>query len=333
MYFGMREKLIMRALSDNARASVTELAKIAKCSRHTAKRLVERLTKELDLRFILEVDANKLGTLERHIIAIKFKKMPDVSVLESLFKDERYVHDVYLTDGNFDLVVIATAGNPVEYIVWETKMIEELSDYLPLVKPSDIAFMSLGFVPLNDSFVNDISKSIKVDEGDKRLLRLLNHNSRMSYRELSKLSGITEDMVRYKVFGLRRKGIIKRFTVAAQNPPEGYALAFFENWIYNKSFDDRAAVDRSEMMNADDEFPLLTAFQLSAPLTGSFSNFALGMFSDRKEAMQKAIQRHKTIYKRDSLEIRHARVIRALKGLLPFRNLDVKSNYMVVRWT
>lgn len=332
MYFSMRERLIMRLLSSNARASVTELAKTAKCSRPTAKRLVEKLAKEFGLRFVLEVDANMLGKLERHVLAVKFKRKPDASVLESLFKDEKYVHDVYLTEGSFDLVVIATASNPIEYIIWETKLMEDLSDYGPQVKPSDIAYMALGFIPLNDSFVNDISKEIKVDEGDKSLLQLLNHNSRMSYRELSNLSGIKEDMVRYKVFGLRRKGIIKRFTVAVQKPPEGYAIAIFENWTYNKFFEDRAAIDRSEVMNTDGEFPFLTAYQLSAPLTGSFGNFALCLFSDRREAMQKAIQKHKTIYKKDSLEIKHAKVIKALKGLLPFRNLDVKSNYVVVRW-
>ena len=332
MYFSMREKVIMAALSENARATITELAKIAKCSRPTARRIVERLEKELELKFTLEVDPSKLGTLERHIIAIKFKEKPNTGALESFFSKEKYVHDVYLTEGQFDLVVIATASNPVDYIIWETRMIEELSDYTSSIKPSGIAFLNFGFIPLNDGFVEDISKDIKVDAAERHLLKLLNNDSRMSYQELSKLTGISENMARYKVFGLRKKGIIKRFTVAAQRPPQKYVLSFFENWVYKKDFDNRAAVDRKEMMDFDKETALLTTYQFSAPLTGGFGNFALALFEDKSSAVQDVIERHKVIYRRDSLGIAYARVIRALKGLLPFRNLDVRKNYMVVRW-
>ncbi len=332
MHYGPREKLVLRRLSENSRATTTELAKIARCSRTTVSKLIKQMTEELDIRFTLEVDASKLGTLERHVLMVKLSKNPGAAALEGIFKDEKYVHDVYITEGDFNLVVIATASNPVEYILWETKMIEGLSDFVPVVRPSDLAYLSFGFVPLNDSFVEDIGREIKVDEGEKRILRALNHNSRISYRELANLTGISEDTVRYKVFGLKKKGIIKRFTIAVQRPQSEYILAFFERWTYNKQFDTRAALDREGMMNADAELPLLTTFQFSAPLTGSFGNFAIGVFGDRKEAMQKAIRMHKKIYQKDNVEIKYARIIKVLKGLLPFRNLDTKTNYMVVRW-
>jgi DNA-binding Lrp family transcriptional regulator len=333
MHYGAREKLLLRALSENARATVTELAKIAGCSRTTAAKLVEGLTKELDIRFTLEIDMNKLSILERHLIIVKLSKKPSGTELEDLFRGEKHVHDVYLTEGNFDLVVVATASNPVDYITWETSMIEGLSEFAPVVKPSDIAFLNFGFVPLNDSFVEDINKEIRVDDGERKLLRILNHNCRISYRKLAEVTGISEDMVRYKVFNLKKKGIIKRFTIAVQKPPHEYTLAFLENWVYTKGFDERAAIDRAGMMNADAELPLLTTFQLSAPLTGSFGNFAIGLFNSRKEAMQKAIRKHKEIYEKDALEIKYARIVKVLKGMLPFRNLDIKTNYMVVRWS
>ena len=333
MHYGPREKLVLRALSENARATTTELAKIAGCSRTTVSKLIKQMTEDLDVRFTLEVDASKLGTLERHVLMIKLSKNPGAAALEGIFKDEKYVHDVYITEGDFNLVVIATASNPVEYIIWETKMIEGLSDFVPVVRPSDLAYLSFGFVPFNDSFVEDIGKEIKIDEGEKRILRALNHNSRIGYRELAGLTGISEDAVRYKVFGLKKKGIIKRFTIAVQKPQNEYILAFFESWIYNKQFDDRAAIDREGMMNADTELPLLTTFQFSAPLTGSFGNFTIGLFKDRREAMESAIRKHKTIYQKDKVEIKHARIVKVLKGILPLRNLDTKTNYMVVRWT
>ncbi len=333
MHYGPRERLVLRSLSDDARMTTTKLAKVARCSRTTVSKLIKQMTDELDIRFTLEVDASKLGTLERHVLMVKLSRKPTATALEGIFKDEKFVHDAYITEGDFNLVIIATASNPVEYIIWETKMIEGLSDFVPVVRPSDLAYLSFGFVPLNDSFVDDIGKEIRVDEGEKRILRELNHNSRTSYRELANLTGINEDAARYKVFSLKKKGIIKRFTIAVQKPQNDYILAFFENWTYNKQFDDRAAIDREGMMNADTELPLLTTFQFSAPLTGSFGNFAIGLFADRKEAMQKAIRKHKIINQKDQVEIKHARIVKVLKGLLPLRNLDIKTNYVVVRWT
>ncbi|MCL5239112.1 MAG: AsnC family transcriptional regulator [Candidatus Marsarchaeota archaeon] len=334
MNFGMREKLMLRELSSDSRASVTRLAKIAKCSRVTAGKLVDVMSKELDIRFTLEVDLNTLGALDRHVIAIKLPKKPKLGVLEDLFaKEEKYVHDVYLTEGDFDLVVIATASNPIDYIVWETHLAEVLSPYTPNMKPSDISFLNFGYVPLNDSFVYDIRKEMKIDSSDRELLRLLNKDSRMSYSELGRQLNMNEDTVRYKVFKLKKSGIIKRFTIAVQRPPQSYILIFFEFWNYiTPNYEERAAQDRAVLINADKDMPLLDTFQLSAPLTGSYGNFIMGIFNGKSEALRNAVNKHKKIYERDKVAIKQARIVKVLKGMLPLRNLDIKTNYLVVKW-
>ena len=334
MNLGVREKLMLRELSNDSRASVTRIAKVAKCSRVTAGKLLDALSKELDIRFTLEIDLNTLGALDRHVIAIKLPKKPQPGVLEDLFtKEEKYVHDVYLTEGDFDLVVIATASNPIDYIVWETHLAEMLSPYTPNMKPSDISFLNFGYIPLNDNFVYDIRKEMKIDSSDRELLRLLNKNSRMSYSELGRQLNINEDTVRYKVFKLKKSGIIKRFTIAVQKPPQRYILIFFEFWNYiTPNYEERAMQDRAVLINADKELPLLDTFQLSAPLTGSYGNFILGIFNDKVEALQRAVNKHKRIYEKDKIEIKHARITKVLKGVLPLRNLDIKTNYVLVKW-
>lgn len=334
MNFGMREKLILRELSRDSRTSITKLSKIAKCSRVTAAKLVEALSRELDIKYTLEIDLNTLGALDRHVIAIKLPKKPPLGFLEDLFaKEEKYVHDVYLTEGDFDLVVIATASNPVDYIVWETRLAEKLSPYTPNMKPSDISFLNFGYIPLDDNFVYDIRKEMKIESSDRELLRLLNRNSRMSYSELGRKLDMNEDTVRYKVFKLKSSGIIKRFTIAVQRPPQNYILIFFEYWSYiTQNYEERAMQDRAVLVNADKEMPLLDTFQLSAPLTGSYGNFIIGIFNSRAEALRSAIEKHRRIYERDRIEIKHARIVKVLKGMLPLRNLDIKTNYLVVKW-
>lgn len=334
MRYGLREKLILRELSNDSRVTVTKLAKVAQCSRVTASRLIEELIKELDIRYTLEIDLNVLGTLDRHVVAIKLPKKPPPGFLEELFRTEdKYVHDAYQTEGAFDLVVVATASNPIDYIVWETRLAEKLSEYTPNMKPSDISFLNFGYIPLSDSFVYDIRKEMKISSGERELLRLLNRNSRTSYSELSRQLGISEDMVRYKVFKLKKSGIIKRFTIAVQKPPSEYILILFEFWKYiNKGYEERAVLDRRVLMNADKEIPLLDAVQFSAPLTGSYGNVIIGLFNNKNDAVQRVIRQHKIIYERDSLDVKYARIVRVLRGLLPVRNLDIKNNYIVIRW-
>jgi len=332
MEYHTREKTILRALSENSRTTVSEISKIANCSRVTAGKLVEKLTKELDIRFTLEIDPTSAGYLERHIMVFKFGKKPDPDEIAHILKDERFVLSAYLTDGNYDLVVYATATDPIEYIHRETVITEKLSDYQPIMKPSDIPFMSFGYMPLDNILINNVGSGAKLDKLDIELLKLLNSNSRISYSEMARELKVNEYTARYRVFNLKKIGIIKRFTIAVQKPPKNYLLTFFENFIFHKEFEKRSVIARGGFSAIDRELPLLSTFQLTAPITGSYGFFAMALFNNKEEAMKNVIRRHKFVYGKDQIEIKYARITRVLKGLLPFRNLDVSKGFIAIKW-
>lgn len=48
--------------------------------------------------------------------------------------------------------------------------------------------------------------------------------------------------------------------------------------------------------------------------------------------MERVVRKHKSVYRNEKLELRHARVTGILKGIYPFRNLEVRPNYKVVKW-
>ena len=54
MIFGNREKLVLRALSGNSRASLLSISKTIGCSYVTTGKIIEKLRSELDIRFVLE---------------------------------------------------------------------------------------------------------------------------------------------------------------------------------------------------------------------------------------------------------------------------------------
>jgi DNA-binding Lrp family transcriptional regulator len=331
MYFSAREKIILRELSNNSRVSLAAMAKKAKCSYVTIGKVMSQLKDKLDLKFTLEIDPVSLGLLQRHVLMIKFRDKPDIKWLESILAEEKEVISAYLTQGQFDIVLFAAADDPAKYVLWEFILTQKLSKYGVLVKSSDLPYFSFGYLPVDNYIIKKSKAGIK--DYDKLLLQLLNENSRLSYSELSKRMNSSESTIRYRLFTLERNGIIKRFTIAVQKPPQQYAISFFENWTsYTEQFEEKAALERKVTMNIDEQLPVLNTFQISIPLSGSFGNFTIALFETEKEAFSNTVKKRKEIYRNEGYEERHARILRPLKGIFPFRNLDIKENYNLVKW-
>jgi DNA-binding Lrp family transcriptional regulator len=326
--FGRKERLVLRALSDNSRATITELTKIAGCSRATVSKIMRMLEEDLQLRYTLEFDEHMVSR-ERHVLVIKLMERPDVKVLERTFADEPCVQDAFLTEGDFDLIVYTVTNNAVDYIRWETRTAAALAEYKAVLKPSEFVVAHFGYLPLGDAFIDSIEESSKVDERDKRILKLLNQDSRMGYNELSKRTGLNEDTIRYRLFGLKKRGVIRRFTVAAQRPNRDYILAFFANYIFDSQVVERNKLAKSSYLSYDRDLPVLNTFQLLAPLSGSERFFALSLFADKEEA-DKVLVNHERIFGKGNVMVIRARVVKVLKGMFSFRSLDMESNYTKV---
>lgn len=333
-FFTATEKLILRALSTDSRASVTQLAKLAKCSRVTVMKNIKVLEEKLDIKYTLEIDESRLGGSERHIVVMKFLIKPPAEVLYDFFKNDDYAQEVYITKGAFDLFVYVRAVDPVSYIKWETYIAAELSKYRPIFRPSEYTVAQFGFWPLNNSFVNEINKSTKISENDKKILLLLNQNSRMSISEISKAVGRGKGTVRYRLLKLKESGIIKRFTIAVQKPPQSYLIMHFSNYRFNVGINERMLVLRKRYKEADSNgLPLLTTFQIVAPTSGSFRSFGFSLFYNEEDAIEMVPKMHKQIFAKDNIDIKYVRITKVVKGLLPLRNLDIKSNYLPITWT
>jgi len=61
--------------------------------------------------------------------------------------------------------------------------------------------------------VKEMKPRYKIDETDERILDELRENSRVSYRELARSLGIPHTTVWTRIGKLRKRGIIKKFTV------------------------------------------------------------------------------------------------------------------------
>ncbi len=330
MLFSKRDKLTLRALSENSRIGLSTLAKQLNCSHVTAGKIINKLKETFDIRFTLELDMLKLGFVQQHILEVSFSKKPDINWLKSIFKEDSKINTAYLTEGQFDLIVIAEDNNPINYLLWEFKFMQQLSDYSREIRSSNMPYFIFGYMPRENISVKELDI---IDKKDLSIINLLAKDSRMDYTEIARRIGLGESSIRYKVSSLVKKGIIKRFTIAVQNPPQQYILAMFENWLsFSKNFGERADMERNHMLKIDEEFPLLNKFQVAAPLTGSFGNFIIGLFDSYEDAFDNVVKKHKEFYKTENYIEKHARIKTVIKGMLPIRNLDIKTNYNFVDW-
>lgn len=319
-----REKLMLKELSANSRVSLARLATVARCSPAKANKLLNKLVARLDIRFTLEIDMGKLGFEEKHAIIVKFGKRPNEAFLREFFKNDPYTQDAYITKGDFDLLIFAAADTSNNYIRWETELAANLSEYLPELRPSSYVQAHLGYMPLNDSFVDFIEGA---DKKDMLILQLLNKNSRISYREMGKRLGINEDTIRYRVFRLLKRGIVRRFTIAVQNA-DGFLTIFFARYRFDKhTLSDIFPAIRKHDTGEIEELPIINATPMVVILSGSYRFFVFTFGKTKEESLTFGVRWYSNLLRNSNPHIVNAIVARPVKGLVPLRNLDAKQYY------
>ena len=328
-FHSYKEKAILRKLSEDSSASMEELSKAAKCSRATAYKILSDLEEKLKIRYTLELDEDKIGITQRHVLVVKFNnEKPSKEFIQKLFENDLYVSNAYICEGDFDLIIHVRSNDPMNYIVWESKLPGYFADFEPRIYPSELMLTNFGYLPINPE---QISLS-NLNEKDKAILKELTSNSRQSISELSKKIGISRTTIEYRLYMLKKEGIIKRFTISINKPYKNYILAYFVNYIFTKDSPARSIKMMEYYKSYDEELPFMNTFQLLAPMSGSYRFFGVGLFENEKDAIENAVKPHISIFDKEHVRMKRAAIIDIAKGSYPFRNIDIRSNYTRFQW-
>ncbi len=68
-----------------------------------------------------------------------------------------------------------------------------------------------------------MDNSVDLDDTDRTILGLLKQNSRMSYMEMSRLTGLADATIQHRLKRMRERGIVK-FTVMVEPEASGFAV-------------------------------------------------------------------------------------------------------------
>ncbi len=329
--YDFKAKAILRALSENSRASISDLAKTAHCSRITASKIMKKLIEEYGIKFGVEVDEDALGLFQRHLLIVKLQKKPKPEELSEIFKNDPYVDNVYLCEGDFNLIIHAVASDPMKYIVWESLLPGKLGGYGANIYPSELMHANFGYFPVSGNIISRFAKNI--DDTDRKLIAALAEDSGIGMSELSKELKMNRTTIYYRLFTLEKQGMIKRFTISVGKPPFEYIMAYAVNYRFNKTSSSRSVKMMEYYKAFDDKLPILTTFQLLAPMSGSFRFLGICLFDSRSAAVKGAVEAHKEIFSQEHVDLKQARIVGVIKGSYPFRNLDIANNYTRFKWS
>ncbi len=319
---------VLRALSEDSRISILELSKKLEVSRRTVKERIRKAEAELGIRYTIELNEELLGLNSPHIIMLKFVNKPNYNEVLSLL-EKSYIPQVAVqVRGKYDMIIYANAISSQDYVHWDKTMQIALSKYGVLWQASDVAHRSLGFFPSRNQLIDRLSIPSKY----KEMLKLLNVDARMSYKQISDKLGMHFNTVAYNFKKLTELGYVKRFTMVMKPQDNTSIMSMFGKYILAENFEVDGSRLRREILQSDDNDPVVCRFPLAAQMVGSYDYFLLGVFDNYDVAYKRQIQYYKERFRRHRVKVLYGEVTRLLLGDLPLRSIDTKKEFTPIKW-
>ncbi len=326
--YGLLARKVIRELSENSRVRITELSEKLGVSRRTAALKIANVERELGISYTIELDEASLGLNRPHLIWVKFRSRPDWEDVKSIVSNSYIPQIAFRVSGTYHMAIYANALSGTEYAHWERKTQMLLAAYKPDWRSSEIAHRQLGFFPLR----NEALWRTGLTDMQKRMLCILNENSRISFNELAKALRMNVNTAVYNFRKLVSEGYVKSFT-ASMNAPRGVSLmTFFSRYTPSNGFEHASSIARREFTD-DDQYPLVSKYLIASALLGSSDFFTMGAFDSREHAYRYDVMYHKGLFRKFGVQINYGIIKEMLLGRLPIRSIDAKRSYNTLVWS
>ena len=253
--FGMdkTDRIILSAKSMNSRIPIKALCALSGLREGAVINKIGKLERTYGIRYMAEIDLEKLGYREV-IIFIKFLEgMPGIEELSRALSEEPRIQFAAAMKGAYDMVVYAIAtsegGTP--------ELVREIGENSLLRKHAAEWYATRfgrehGYIPPRDQFFdivegekiwkkgNDTPKKGKneITANEAITLRELNTNGLSRFTEIDKRYGLGKTASKYAYKSLRqRSGIIERTTLTMQKTPVRFIAAMIIKIVNRQEFD------------------------------------------------------------------------------------------------
>lgn len=244
MKLNLRQKRILELLAINSRFSNKDIAKSVKTSEDTVEYQIDKLVnKEKVGNFFVQFDHFQLNCGNHHILI----KLKDKNVdWKKLVKIDEII-SINTSFGIYDLQLVLTIRNALELNnvlnkikkIIKIKEIEvcEFTDYYKQISNvipevdlnSKIPKNQKNFIyKLNrKQYGSNFNSKIKLDSTDKKIIKALLDYPRRSYQELSKISKVNHETIRYRIRKYIENEFILNFGLFFDFKKFGYYTNYF----------------------------------------------------------------------------------------------------------
>jgi Lrp/AsnC family transcriptional regulator, leucine-responsive regulatory protein len=239
----IRDRKILFELDKNSRMSLTNLAKKLKTSKEVIFHRINNLKERNILLQCHAILGNYRFGLMLYKIYLKFSNVSSKEEIEILDYLKSNQHVMYLANsrGRWDLMIGIWAPNLENFYSVNNEIINKLSKYIQdrgvSISMKTTQFnrrylYSDGSEPCEFDF-GENKPQVKIDKEDRKILDILTQNSRTKLTQIASQTGISTDMVRYRIKKLENEKIITGYKCLFNSEKLGFvtckSFIFFEN--------------------------------------------------------------------------------------------------------
>jgi len=230
----LKDRKILYQLDLNCRQSNTQIGKKVGLSKQVVDYRIKRMEEGLIKNYYTVIDAYKLGyTFYRFYINLQSISRKKKEEIIQYFMNYKKISTVASARGIYDLIVVFWVDDIIEFYDFWKKTLEKYGNYF-----SESIFSlyiqgrgypkSFLLYEVSDKIKPEkidgfgISRSIKIDEIDYKLLNEIALNARMSLIDLADKIGCSSQKVIYRIDKLKKSGLIQSFRTALNLSELGY---------------------------------------------------------------------------------------------------------------
>jgi Lrp/AsnC family transcriptional regulator, leucine-responsive regulatory protein len=212
------DKKILCELDLNSRQALSRYAKILRINRNILNYRINKLERESIIKkYICFLDLGKLGykTYKIYIKSLNDRKLEDL--FEADMTNDNRVISLIKTEGSFDYSVVIAVKTLFEI---DNFIVELENTYHSLIKEYSIYIifytkifklhkLLLGKSDADAKFESYSGEGMdqSIDDTDKKILNVLSQSGNLSIVEISKITGVTIDIIKYRLKQLAKEGI------------------------------------------------------------------------------------------------------------------------------
>lgn len=215
-----KDKKLLYLLDIEGRMTYSQLAKMIGMSKQLVKYRIERLEKEGIIQgYYPLIDTSALGytTFRTYF---KFKNITPEKKKEILkyLKEEKHIWAIVSLAGKWDIALGISIKNLYEYYeIWENILslfLENIKDYKTCIYSPIHHYSKAYLIEKNDNSAIRVlggKQQVSFDDKDMKILKELSKNARMPLLEIANITGMSAELVSYRIKQLQKKGIIQGF--------------------------------------------------------------------------------------------------------------------------